>query len=127
MKLEPVLGAIGKACKDQLHSALANAQCFMNIFGNIIISWMWLRQAITAEQKMPSVDSETQQQFYMGKLQAAKYFVRWELPLVDRDLKLLTEMDNTCANMQAEWFRKNKWAFSICASDARLKPDSLYC
>lgn len=105
MKLEPVLGTIGKALQgEQLHSALANAQCFMNIFGNIIISWMWLRQAITAEQKMPSVDSETQQQFYMGKLQAAKYFVRWELPLVDRDLKLLTEMDNTCANMQAEWF-----------------------
>lgn len=104
-KLEPVIAIIGQALKsEQLQSALANAQCFMNVFGNIIVSWMWLRQAIVAEQKLTEVDTETQQKFYMGKLQAAKYFIRWELPSIDRDLKLLMAMDNTCADMQADWF-----------------------
>lgn len=105
LKLEPVIGVIAKSLKsEQLPSALANAQCFMNVFGNIVISWMWLRQAIIAEQKLETVETESQQHFYMGKLQAAKYFIRWELPTIDRDIQLLETMDDTCADMQPEWF-----------------------
>lgn len=104
-KLEPVIGAVGQSLKsDAIHSALANAQCFMNAFGNIVIAWMWLRQAIVAEAKISEVESETQQHFYMGKLQAAKYFMRWELPAIQRDLNLLADMDNTCADMNPDWF-----------------------
>lgn len=104
-KLAPILGTIAKSLKsEQLPSALANAQCFMNVFGNIIIAWMWLRQAIVAEEKLEKVESEAQQHFYMGKLQAAKYFIRWELPAIQRDLQLLETMDNTCADMQVDWF-----------------------
>jgi hypothetical protein len=37
-------------------------------------------------------------------VQAAKYFVRWELPAVQRDITLLNDMDDSCSEMQAEWF-----------------------
>ena len=42
--------------------------------------------------------------FYQGKLQAAKYFVRWELPTIARDIRLLSELEDTCAAMQEAWF-----------------------
>jgi butyryl-CoA dehydrogenase len=37
------------------------------------------------------------QDFYQGKLAAAEYFIRWELPLVSRDIAILTQQDTTCA------------------------------
>lgn len=88
---------------------LANATCFMNIFGQVVMSWMWIRQANIAETALAAIaeSSEANQQdidFYKGKIQAAKYFVRWELPLVQRDITLLSEMDNSCSDMQADWF-----------------------
>ncbi len=90
---------------DALPSVLANASCFMNIFGQIVMSWMWLRQANVAEQALQAGNlTADEQAFYLGKVQAAKYFVHWELPLVQRDIALLEQMDASCSDMQAEWY-----------------------
>lgn len=84
---------------------LANAMCFMNIFGQIVISWMWLRQANVAEKKLSQGHANNDDEaFYRGKIQAAKYFVHWELPTIAKDFQLLTEMDDCCSAMQADWF-----------------------
>jgi hypothetical protein len=39
-----------------------------------------------------------------GKMQAAQYFIRWELPEVEHQAQLLMNFDDTCLNMQPEWF-----------------------
>ncbi|MFT5674406.1 MAG: alkylation response protein AidB-like acyl-CoA dehydrogenase [Paraglaciecola sp.] len=101
--LVPLLGAALKT--EQLPNMLANAQCFMNVFGQIVMSWIWIRQAIVAEnalgiEPVPEHDLA----FYNGKIQAAKYFINWELPAIARDFALLENMDSSCADMQPEWF-----------------------
>lgn len=84
---------------------LANATCFMNVFGQCVMSWMWIRQANVAENALSASDlSDEDKAFYLGKVQAAKYFVRWELPTIQRDITLLNDMDDSCSEMQAEWF-----------------------
>lgn len=84
---------------------MANAQCFMNVFGQIVMSWIWIRQAIQAEKALAEQpESQDQIAFYQGKVQAAKYFVHWELPTIQRDIALLEENDNSCCDMQADWF-----------------------
>lgn len=84
---------------------LANASCFMNVFGQIVMSWLWIRQASVAEKALGNTALSTDEQaFYRGKVQAAKYFVHWELPAIARDLRLLTELDDSCAAMQEDWF-----------------------
>jgi len=84
---------------------LANATCFMNIFGQVVMSWLWIRQASVAENALTDTGlSHQDKAFYLGKVQAAKYFVRWELPTVQRDIALLNDMDDSCSEMQAEWF-----------------------
>lgn len=100
--LLPHLGAALRS--EKLPVLLANAQCFMNVFSSVVISWMWIRQAVVAEDALKQSLSDSDMAFYQGKLQAAKYFINWELPLVDRDIQLLNELDDSCSDMQEEWF-----------------------
>ena len=81
-----------------------NAQALMNIFASIVLSWIWIRQASKAEQLLSTTQDAEQQNFYKGKIQAAKYFIDWELPLVKRDIELLTNTNSVCTDMQTEWF-----------------------
>ena len=104
-QLEPVLMLVGKALRnEQLPAVISNAQSFMNVFGQIVMSWIWIRQAITAEKALEQQLTDQDKAFYQGKIQAAKYFVNWELPAIKRDLELLEKMDDTCSSMQPEWF-----------------------
>ncbi|MEO9947362.1 acyl-CoA dehydrogenase [Paraglaciecola sp.] len=109
-KMQGLIPGLGASLQSEQQAVLlANATCFMNIFGQIVMSWMWIRQANIAEVSLATLadrKEENQQDvdFYNGKIQAAKYFVHWELPLVQRDITLLIDMDDSCSDMQADWF-----------------------
>nr|WP_299039076.1 acyl-CoA dehydrogenase [uncultured Psychrobacter sp.] len=81
-----------------------NAQVLMNIFASIVVSWMWIRQASTAEQLLAQEQASDKQNFYHGKIQAAKYFIDWELPTIQRDIDLLNNDNSVCTDMEVEWF-----------------------
>lgn len=84
--------------------ALANSVKYLEMFGHVIIAWLWLKQGIVATcnlAEQPHVDDE---HFYRGKLQALQYFYRFELPKIDVWSKILMSTDNTSFNMKAEWF-----------------------
>ena len=42
--------------------------------------------------------------FYRGKLHAAQYFFRWELPRTVQQAELLIRLDDTCVTMDPGWF-----------------------
>ncbi|MEP4888786.1 MAG: acyl-CoA dehydrogenase [Aliiglaciecola sp.] len=103
-KMQPLIPVLGEALRNEkLPNLLANAQCFMNVFSSIVMSWIWIRQANVAEKALAECKAEDKS-YYLGKIQAAKYYVNWELPLIDRDLKLLQAFDSSCSDMQPEWF-----------------------
>ena len=81
-----------------------NAQALMNVFASIIVSWIWIRQAHTAEQHLLACQSAQKQAFYHGKLQAATYYIDWELPSITRDIALLLHDNSVCTDMHADWF-----------------------
>jgi len=83
---------------------LSNADCYLSMFGKLILSWMWLRQATLAEKKLKQTEYKQDSDFYLGKIQAAQYFIRWELPKIYHDISLLQDLDDTCFNMQQDWF-----------------------
>lgn len=106
-QLHSLIMHVGKTLNsDQQSAQLANAQCFMNVFSSVVMSWMWIRQASAAEKLLQteSPDNQERMAFLNGKLAAANYYVKWELPLIQRDIALLEEIDDTCDSMQAEWF-----------------------
>ncbi|TVP55316.1 MAG: acyl-CoA dehydrogenase, partial [Halomonadaceae bacterium] len=100
-----VTQSLGQALMEQGPDVtLANAACYLHLFGHITVAWMWLRQANTAAAALAAGATGSDESFYQGKLQAAQYFFQWELPTVAQDLVLLRNMDNTCYGMQADWF-----------------------
>lgn len=104
-QLHEVLVHLSKVLQtEEALTLTGNAQALMNIFASIVLSWIWIRQASKAEQLLSTTQDAEQQNFYKGKIQAAKYFIDWELPLVKRDIELLTNTNSVCTDMQTEWF-----------------------
>ena len=88
----------------QVDQALANSALYLDMMGRVIIAWLWLDMANKAINKFAASNHEEDQNFMAGKLQAAQYFIRWELPEVEHQAKLLADFDETCLNMQQDWF-----------------------
>ncbi|WP_425929193.1 acyl-CoA dehydrogenase [Pseudomonas sp. NyZ201] len=97
------LGLLGDMATGKVNLALANSALYMKAFGHCVIGWRWLEQAIRAEQGLATA-SEADLDFYKGKLQAARFFLTWEVPPCHNDLALLEARDDTCPGMQEGWF-----------------------
>ena len=83
---------------------LANATAYLDVFGHIVVAWIWLTQAACARAALATASRDSEQAFYRGKLQACRYFYRWEMPRVDSWMKILEPVDDTCLAMQDAWF-----------------------
>jgi alkylation response protein AidB-like acyl-CoA dehydrogenase len=75
--------------------ALANASVYMEAVGHVVVAALWLEQLLAA-----TGDGD----FYAGKRQAARYFLRCELPKTGPQLDLLAGLDRTTLDMHSEWF-----------------------
>lgn len=82
---------------------LANASLYLEMLGHLVIAWIWLRQAQVATERLDGA-SELNRNFYQGKLQACRYFYRWELPKISYQSTILSSLDPTCHSMQECWF-----------------------
>jgi butyryl-CoA dehydrogenase len=83
---------------------LANASAFLEAFGHTVVAWTWLRQACAAARAMATAPGDEDLAFYRGKLQACRWFFRWELPRIDVQLARLRERDDTTLAMSPDWF-----------------------
>ncbi len=97
------LALLGDLMQGKVNQALANSALYLNVFGHAVIGWRWLEQAIRAEQGLAR-GNPADEDFYRGKLQAARYFLTWEVPGCDQALALLEARDDTCLAMQEAWF-----------------------
>lgn len=79
---------------------LANASCYLDAFGHVVVAWLWLDQAVIAIRGIEGSDGA----FYRGKLTACRYFYRWELPRIDRWLGLLDPVDRTALDAADNYF-----------------------
>ena len=97
---QALLGDLGAG---KVNETLANSALYMRVFGHAVIGWRWLEQAIRAEEGLARGNS-ADADFYHGKLQAARYFLTWEVPACHHELNLLDAKDQTCMEMQDSWF-----------------------
>ncbi|MCB9684121.1 MAG: acyl-CoA dehydrogenase [Alphaproteobacteria bacterium] len=68
---------------------LANATPYLHLAGHTVVAWLWLEQVLAAE---PGAEGDA---FLRGKLAAARYFYRWELPRTAHWASLLAPIDRT--------------------------------
>jgi len=93
---------------NKLHAAgdidhtLANASTYLEMFGHVVLAWIWLKAAVIAAAQLR--DAADESDFYRGKLQAAKFFFHWELPKTAQWCDLLDAQDSTTLDMHDNWF-----------------------
>lgn len=97
------LGLLGDLASGKVTATLANSALYLKAFGHAVIGWRWLEQAIRAEEGLARGHAGDRD-FYHGKLQAARYFLTWEVPGCQHELTLLEARDATCLEMQDAWF-----------------------
>jgi alkylation response protein AidB-like acyl-CoA dehydrogenase len=94
---------------EELHSsgnatkALANASAYLEVFGHIVLAWIWIEQGIVASRRLQTA-TDLEANFCLGKLQTLKYFICWELPKVRPLMQRLESLDTTNLDMKDEWF-----------------------
>ncbi len=83
--------------------ALANSAAFLRAFGHGVLAWIWLDIAVAAQAAL-AAGAPRGRAFYLGKLQAARYFFRHELPKARPWIAVVEACDTTCVDMQDDWF-----------------------
>jgi butyryl-CoA dehydrogenase len=85
--------------------ALANATVYLDVFGCVTVGWMWLWQARIASAALASGATPGSDDYYRGKLQAARYYFRWQMPVAAAQFPLLKEFESTPFDMKEQWFQ----------------------
>ncbi|MAD43519.1 MAG: acyl-CoA dehydrogenase [Oceanospirillaceae bacterium] len=88
----------------KISEALANSAVYLDMMGKAVIGWLWLEMADKAHDTFASSTSAEDQAFMQGKLQAAQYFIRWDMAEIPARARLLQSFDATCADMHNDWF-----------------------
>ncbi|MEM9692983.1 MAG: acyl-CoA dehydrogenase [Myxococcota bacterium] len=94
------LGAAAMQGKVRLF--LANATEYLHMLGHLAVGWMWLEQAGAAHRLREAAGDRAA--FYEGKIHTARFFVRYELPRIERQAQLLQSLDDTTLTMANDGF-----------------------
>jgi alkylation response protein AidB-like acyl-CoA dehydrogenase len=104
-RLIPVTAKLVALQLEDPNLALANATLYLDAFGRVTAAWMWLKQATVASRALTQKPTTAEANYYQGKLQAAHYYFRWELPATTAQFALLQSLDRTPLDMKDEWFQ----------------------
>ena len=109
LEFEIQLQNISKATESLLNKSqqgpevfLADATLFLEMAGILALGWIWMNQAIVSSKKLEEVDSE--RNFYLGKIETARYFAGYELVKIESISKRLLADFFPTLNMQEDWF-----------------------
>nr|WP_284500498.1 acyl-CoA dehydrogenase [Microbulbifer sp. GX H0434] len=83
---------------------LANASLYLDVFGRVVVAWIWLRQALVADTALATSPTGDDENFYRGKLQAARFYIEWELPEIGAQVTLLESGNSVPFEMEDNWF-----------------------
>ncbi|BFM05939.1 acyl-CoA dehydrogenase [Halioxenophilus aromaticivorans] len=91
----------------ETNKTLANASVYLDMFGRVVMAWVWLQQADIACRALAGNPHQEDQWFYRGKLQTARFYLLRELPEVEHQARLLQRFDSSALDMDPHWFAGN--------------------
>jgi alkylation response protein AidB-like acyl-CoA dehydrogenase len=85
--------------------ALANATPYLQAFGHVVLAWIWLDVALTAQRGLDATPhAASGGALHQGKLAAMRYFYAYELPKIDAWLGVVSRREPLCREMHDDWF-----------------------
>ncbi len=100
-RLEQVTGFLADQVARAPDRGLANATLYLDLFGHVVMAWMWLR-ITQAAQRVAERDGDSD--FLRGKHQAARYFADRELARTKGWSETLLRNDQSAFDMRSTWF-----------------------
>jgi len=101
---EVTTSLIGIAMKGETDRFLADATLYLEFSGIICIAWQWLMQGIAAQKELGKASSETERNFFEGKIYTMKYFFEYELPRAEGLRIRLMNADGLTVAMRPDYF-----------------------
>lgn len=95
---------MGASQSMNIDAAFSNSVKYLDVFGHVVIAWMWLKQGLVAHKAVQEDVHESDEAFYRGKLQAMRFFFISELPEINHWAALVRNLDTTNYDMQPDWF-----------------------
>jgi butyryl-CoA dehydrogenase len=83
-------------------AALRHSVDYMDKLCTLVLSWLWILQAARARRMLQAKRGDAA--FLNGKLCAAQYWLRTELPRIDQLAALCASNEDSYARMQDSWF-----------------------
>ena len=102
--LKEVTAALQQQVQDDPDRGLSNATAYLDLFGRVLVGWIWLRQAMVAAQALAKGANGEEADFYQGKLHTARYYMAWELASLPGIATLLCAGNSANIDMQNQWF-----------------------
>jgi alkylation response protein AidB-like acyl-CoA dehydrogenase len=84
------------------NAMLLHSADYLEAFSTVVIAWQWLQQAAVAKEALSRGGPDGS--FYEGKLLAAQYWLRTELPRARVQLQLCREGEDSYQKMRPEHF-----------------------
>ncbi len=92
----------GKGAAGDAEGMLLHSTDYLKAFSLVAVGWQWLLQAAVAKEGLAREPASAG--FYQGKILAAEYFLKTELPEAERLLALCRSGEDSYARMKPEWF-----------------------
>lgn len=97
---EPMMAAMGEEPRELYKAGLHSRRLLLAV-GDLLVGWLLLRQAEIAQNKL---DEGADDDFYRGKVAAAKFFAKEVLPRLTADRKVVESADLTPMDLPDEAF-----------------------
>jgi butyryl-CoA dehydrogenase len=102
-RIGALTAALGKkGAGGDAEGMLRHAADYLELFSTFVVAWQWLLQAAVAREGLDAGRGPAA--FYEGKLAAAQYWIRTELPKAAALLAVCEENEDSYARMRPEWF-----------------------
>lgn len=96
---------LGKtAMSPQLLAAFAFAYPFMEVCGDVILSWMLLWRATTASQALKKGAKKKDNDFYEGQIKSAEFFTHSILPITLGKMNAILETNDAAVEISEASF-----------------------
>jgi butyryl-CoA dehydrogenase len=84
----------GVAMNGDIGRALQNSVDYLDLFSTFVIGWSWLEMAAAAKEKLADSSAADARSFYEGKLRAARYWFKNEMPRIRLLTDIIIEADD---------------------------------
>jgi butyryl-CoA dehydrogenase len=101
---EVTMHLAGLGMGGEVDAMMRHSMDYLELFSTVIVSWQWLLQAAVAKEKMAQSPSPSSLEFYEGKLCAAEYWIKTDLPRVEQLANLCRTGEDSYVRMNTAWF-----------------------